>query len=359
MLMILTFCAVVDVRFVLYHSNNDQTLSPFFDCLYASWVDDKPYASWVDNEPYSRNYYLVPYCRRPDDGEEEEEEEEKLAHISYVNVAQKISFNQLKQDSVTSEQLIAWSVPIDIAEQYEIGGGNLKGDFYNCSSPWFGAMCQYKFDDDSPPAFNEIVQATFTNRSDNSVNITRGTCYRFIDNCDRGPWPLCLDWREICDGKADCFNGDDEQMCEELEINQCTDDEYRCHNGQCIPSAFAREGLLYNDCLDGSDELDVPTRDPHSIYMFNHHCFNIPTFRCEERTNRYFHHFSCGDGEYHRASLIPATVTYCQNKRDKEMNRVMLTSLNYIENIRCRQAFYCALHANRSFGKVKVSFIEG
>jgi hypothetical protein len=261
----------------------------------------------------------------------------------------------LKQSGITSEQLIIWSAPLDIAEQYEIGDGNLKGDFYNCSSPWFGSMCQYKFDIDSPLEFDDIVQATFTNRSLNSVNITTGTCYRFINNCDRGPWPLCLDWREVCDGKVDCFNGDDEQMCEELEMHQCDDDEYRCHNGQCIPYDFARDGVLYHDCLDGSDERDESSRIAYQIgYTLNSHCFDIPTFRCEERTNRYPRKFSCGDGQYNYESLIPATKTYCNNNRDKEMSRVMLTSLNYIENIHCHQAFYCALHANRSFGKVKV-----
>jgi hypothetical protein len=31
-------------------------------------------------------------------------------------------------------------------------------------------------------------------------------------------WPLCLDWREICDGKNDCSNGEDEELCDQLEM---------------------------------------------------------------------------------------------------------------------------------------------
>ena len=115
--------------------------------------------------------------------------------------------------------------------------------------------------------------------------------------------------------------------------------------------------MLNTDCLDGSDEVELAQRDSNNVYTFNYNCFTNPTFRCEERTNRYVWHFSCGDGQYNPVPLIPIAIARCQNNRDKEINRIVLTSLDYIENIRCRQAFYCALHANRSFGKVKVFFI--
>jgi hypothetical protein len=56
------------------------------------------------------------------------------------------------------------------------------------------------------------------------TNYTGGTCYRFLNGCNHGLWPLCLDWREICDGKIDCLNGEDQEWCDQLEVNK-----YRCH----------------------------------------------------------------------------------------------------------------------------------
>lgn len=346
-LLILSLPMVIDVQFVLYHSHNYQTSSLFFDCIYSSWIDDPS----NNDKLVFLNNYLIPYCRRPDD----DDVQEYSIFPSNQNIIAQFSFNDLNHQGVTSNQLLLWSSSIDIAERYEMDKGNAKYVFYNCSPPWFGEMCQYKFTDGSPTVFSEIVQITFTQRSKNSTNITIGTCYRFLSNCDRGPWPFCLDWREVCDGKVDCFDGEDEHMCEKLDLNQCTNDEYRCHNGQCIPSVFFRDGLYNLDCLDGSDEQEL---DRYQALIrpttFAKHCIKTPTFRCEERVNRYMHQFACGDGQYNAEFLMPHTQEFCENNRDKEINRRILTVFDYIENSHCRQAFYCALHANRSFGKVNL-----
>jgi hypothetical protein len=101
-------------------------------------------------------------------------------------------------------------------------------------------------------------------------------------------WPMCLHWREISDKKFDCLNSEDKQFCEELELNQCNENEYRCRKGQCIPEEFAFESLSSVDCLDGSDERDVyvyPRAGKPSTH--NDNCRNLPIFRCEERTSRY------------------------------------------------------------------------
>ncbi|CAF3978611.1 unnamed protein product, partial [Rotaria sp. Silwood1] len=195
----------------------------------------------------------------------------------------------------------------------------------------------------------DIVRSNFANRSPTMINITTGTCYSLLPNCDRGPWPLCLDWREICDQKIDCLNGEDEMWCQVLEITKCAEDEYQCHyGGQCIPLEFLRDSRVSVDCLDASDEPEfyvVPL-----FPSFNWNCINIPTFQCEERTARYGRSFPCGDGEYILRNIMPAPRTYCQNQRDKEFTRILLTSLDFMPDDDCRHAFFCSLHANRSFG---------
>jgi hypothetical protein len=65
----------------------------------------------------------------------------------------------------------------------------------------------------------------------------------------------CLDWREVCDGKADCWpNHVDEHFCEKLEQNECASNEYRCFNGQCIQEIFLLDNTFVPDCVDGTDE---------------------------------------------------------------------------------------------------------
>ncbi len=124
----------------------------------------------------------------------------------------------MKKQNITSEQLLQWSASIDLVEKYQM---NLNDSdlFSNCSLPWFDSQCQYKLDYDQSLSFGEIVDLTFSNEIGLINNYTNGTSYRFLNNCNRGLlWPLCLDWREICDGKNDCLNGEDEELCDQLEM---------------------------------------------------------------------------------------------------------------------------------------------
>jgi hypothetical protein len=73
------------------------------------------------------------------------------------------------------------------------------------------------------------------------------TCYTHLE-CLRGPSSLCLDWTEISDRKIDGLNdGLDEKYCCQTEINECSHNEYRCLNEQCITLTF---------CLDKDNHFD-------------------------------------------------------------------------------------------------------
>ncbi|CAF1552926.1 unnamed protein product, partial [Rotaria sordida] len=176
------------------------------------------------------------------------------------------------------------------------------------------------------------------------------TCYRFLSNCNRGPWALCLDWRQICNGKVDCMSGEDEQWCETLEMTTCADDEYRCHyGGQCIPMTFVRDSTYNVDCLDGSEEK---VADPMEWSTWKPSvCGSIITFQCEERIDRYPLSFPCGNGQFLPQTDLPTHGGSCSNWRHKEGNLAMLTSFDHIKDIQCRQAFRWSLHSNRSYGK--------
>jgi hypothetical protein len=143
-----------------------------------------------------------------------------------------MKFRDLLHGGVSSQELLAWSAPIDLVEWYQIYLNNPSESladeiFYKCSPPWFGPRCQYKFIYERIYSFDEIVRLTFKSfeRSSDLLEVNALSCYVHL-TCNRGPNPICLDWREVCDGKIDCLNGSqDEENCFELEINECDKNE--------------------------------------------------------------------------------------------------------------------------------------
>ncbi|XP_018617604.1 low-density lipoprotein receptor isoform X2 [Scleropages formosus] len=79
----------------------------------------------------------------------------------------------------------------------------------------------------------------------------------------------CVPKRWRCDGKADCVNQADEEGC---VPKNCTDDEFRCSNGQCVSMSFVCDDD--RDCEDGSDEASCPsvTCTPGSFQCNNSVC---------------------------------------------------------------------------------------
>ncbi|CAF4076984.1 unnamed protein product, partial [Rotaria sordida] len=270
------------------------------------------YDEYIDSSQVTI-YHLIPYCRRPD----QNEIKDHLSNISMNNIDKIITFNELYKQGVTSQQLLEWSVPIDIAEKYEMKVLDLTKVFYNCSLPWFGPKCQYRFDTKLPVSFDDIVRRNFIHRMahDMLYDDNIGTCYSFLTNCYNYPLSVCLDWREICDGKLDCTNGEDEKYCQLLEMNECPDDTYRCHyGGQCIPLTFVKDGPTSPDCLDGTDEIELYEEE---LYRSKSACLTFPTFRCEEHTSRHLRSFPCGDGQYALSDIGPLSINrLCANGRD-------------------------------------------
>ncbi|CAF3923753.1 unnamed protein product [Rotaria sordida] len=262
-------------RFNLYHRDDGK------DCLYYNAIDDV--VTHVSGLPIAPQ--IIPYCIESIECTEANESIEKSVSWTFV---------ELKEKQVSSEDLLSWSAPIDLAERYEIFLNNpnvsyspLQTIFHNCSEAWFGFQCEYTFDE-KYRTFSELVLDFFAGKSDYRPDSkwTNGTCYTYLP-CDRGASPLCLDWREICNGRRDCLNGDidEPKYCVEFEANECTDNEYRCRNGQCIPREFFGDGDP--DCSDGTDDM----------IDYDSYCAYDPSSRCEDHTCPRRSEFACGDGQ--------------------------------------------------------------
>lgn len=203
------------------------------------------------------------------------------------------TFDQLKENKVTSSMLLSWSATMDVAEDYEVFLKTPSSDlingqqiFLNCSKPWFGPSCRLSFDSIDDVNINDVLFSLQRSKQKLTKN-SKATCYEHL-HCET--FSFCLDWREICDRKLDCLDGSDERNCWKLEINQCSDDEFRCSNGLCIPMMFFRDNIRQPDCLDRSDEID-PINDLSSCYL--NFGFNCDESSCTPDQND----FPCGDGE--------------------------------------------------------------
>ena len=233
---------------------------------------------------------LIPYCFRPNNVIQ------KLYDDFSEVTGILLNFDQLRRINITALDLLSWSISIDLAERYQFYLNELNPSlierFYNCTPPWFGDFCQYSFLSSKNSYITDIVQDQFRRRvkyPEASVMVAQLPCYVYL-RCNRGGIYLCLDWREVCDGRVDCLDGaEDEIPCYELESNECADNEFRCYNGLCIPQEFWKDGLGGTECLDRSDEL-------HNDHINS--CFQDPSFRCEEHSCRQdYEQFVCGDGQ--------------------------------------------------------------
>ena len=322
----------------LYYTHQVSEGELQYDCLYY----DVPLKSKREQQPFSHE--MIPYCYRP----------ELVPLVRVVNDTRSTTFEELKRQEITVQQLYSWSAPIDLLEHYQLYLDQLTPTaaserFSNCSSPWFGPSCEYTFDSDGH--FDDIVRRTFRmkNGSFNEIlNITQGgTCYPFL-SCLKGPGnSSCLDWREVCDGKMDCVgSGIDERNCFELlDLNQCATDEFRCRNGLCVPNEFLWEGSVDADCLDGSDE----------VYAGKHFasCYQDPSFRCEERScHTSLDLFPCGDGEC-ILTPIPTNsdgINRCANGREMKLSRAILARKESPDLLEpCWSAMICALRIYNRF----------
>ncbi|CAM4828686.1 unnamed protein product [Rotaria magnacalcarata] len=296
--MILQFFILICCQQALIHCqlnlySTDRTMddtSLQYDCLFYRVRHEKlafqELSNIIDN--------TIPYCFRPDN-------ETEMFSSDLTNLSDRIfTFDELRRHNITTQQLLSWSAPIDLVEQYQFYLDESNSSlsllsnelFYNCTKPWFGLRCQYSFEFSEELSIYNIVEAEFSRKasySESSKMLITLPCYVHL-KCDRGG-PLCLDWREVCDGRVDCLDGGlDEAFCFDVEINECSETEYRCHNGLCIPEEFWNDGIGDADCLDRSDEI-ADVAYPRS-------CFQDPTFRCEEHACRMnWHQFPCGDGQ--------------------------------------------------------------
>ena len=171
------------------------TTSGAFDCLYDVVVNE------IDPLTFQTNVRIriMHFCRQSISTAYANSIPKEQTMTMVTN--EPITFQRLREMNITVEQLFNWYAPMDMLEDYQ--SGEEIGEFFNCSEHdnyLFGPKCQYIFD--SNDYFPDLVDKRIDRKEDyldDVLSITNGTCYEIgNDECES---VICLDWREICDGK--------------------------------------------------------------------------------------------------------------------------------------------------------------
>ena len=184
-------CLVGDTFYQVFDSNLIPESDGTFDCLLV--VDSQVDASYYlfMRSPADLYRKTHSYCRRVVSFDPTQ---------TVSNEYSNLTFQELRSRNITSVDLYNWNAPMDIIEDYHSGTEN--GVFVNCSnSLWFGSNCEYTLD--SSDDLSSLIDQRFLQRlylHDNIHWYNNGTCYEMINSNDCESI-LCLDWREICDGK--------------------------------------------------------------------------------------------------------------------------------------------------------------
>ncbi|CAF1536906.1 unnamed protein product [Adineta ricciae] len=292
------------VSYVILYNTENQVKTQSYDCIFYS----------------NKTYHLQSskYCIQMNDSIQLNRTMDNDSEC--LNNGQKYDFYSLKMLNIEAMEILKWNSGIEIADSYAayLNRFNHESDYgkqqflCNCTKiGTFGKFCEYNFMSNS--TFEETIEHQFYLKEElhqGSQYIGNRTCYISLE-CNYGL--LCLDWRNICDGKQQCIDGSDEDNCELLEYNECQSNEYRCTNGQCIDEEFFLDGDI--DCMDRSDEQYKVLHQTHIVFQ---NCAYKPDFNCDEvlvPRNQ----FSCGDGQYHRDSYLlyreMSNHLYCESFR--------------------------------------------
>ena len=303
------------IEYNLHQTRDIDGSDSYYHCLYYKVLNETVLDNALEKD-FRHAYLLIPYCLRPS-------EEDENPTISQGSIAHETTLEDLKARNTSVDDLFRWSAPVDLVEDYQYYLETLNSSlasltFNNCSATWFGPRCQYQFQQQG--TFQAIVYRSFLSKSQDDRDHDRLICSIHLP-CSRGSFLICLDWREICNGRVDCEEtGIDEMNCFQLELDRCAEDQYRCSNGQCIPREFLNDDPYNPDCLDATDEDQFHQVSYQWARMAQ--CYRDPSFRCEETA--YYQRpasFVCGDGQVDH--LFIRIASRCANRRDELLHEVI------------------------------------
>jgi hypothetical protein len=121
------------------------------------------------------------------------------------------AFFKLKENKVTTDELLKWLIPFDIIEEYAEYSNRIyipvdeNNTICNCTDNRIGLSCEYELVN----CRTEIPRLIQTQRGVYRVNKNQIPT-SFIDQMSCNAGAFALEWRQICDGIVNCQNAIDE-----------------------------------------------------------------------------------------------------------------------------------------------------
>lgn len=140
--------------------------------------------------------------------------------ITSCHYGKLLTFDQLQNMNVSTEDLINWLTPFDLIEQYTVylnkdgmDSSVTKRTVCNCTQDRIGRRCEFNLPLKAPGPGFWLNQLMGSINFDNDETLTR-----FVDGIICPGADMFLEWRHICDGFTQCENGADELHCYLLEF---------------------------------------------------------------------------------------------------------------------------------------------
>ncbi|KAI4480594.1 hypothetical protein M0804_010147 [Polistes exclamans] len=120
---------------------------------------------------------------------------------------------------------------------------------------------------------------------------TKGSCPNQAFKCPKSG--ICVSRAGICDGNRDCPDNEDEKDCNNRR--KCPEGAFRCNNGQCLPAYEFCNAVV--SCRDGSDEPRGACRTRYRGRIGPKTCpFKCDNGRCRSDAIACSGRDGCGDG---------------------------------------------------------------
>jgi hypothetical protein len=188
---------------LVYHTENWASLQ-YYDCIYYTSNQIHTIEKHILKSQMKQNILNVKYCRQLLQTTSLKRPSFSLNSICYHD-GELVSFSQLKSRNISAVDVLKFSSSVERADKYAAYLSNITDDnedyLCNCTYPsTFVKFCEYEFYYSSL-SFDEAITKQFQsgeNSVDGSQYHNNRPCYTTLV-CDSGL--MCLDWRNVCDGK--------------------------------------------------------------------------------------------------------------------------------------------------------------
>ncbi len=183
--------------FTLLYNTEDSTSTQYYDCVYYTNQNNS-----IQGVKYCIQMNISAKIQRA-----------FTQNQNFSNRGELLSFSELKKMNMSPNTVMEWSTSVEQADKYAkyiVQNISVESnDYYVCNctrAGVFGKFCEYEYYLDRltfDQAITQQFEPIYSDLTGSQYHNNR-PCYSTHFECDFGL--MCLDWRNICDGKEMTVN---------------------------------------------------------------------------------------------------------------------------------------------------------